>query len=338
MARALLSYVFFLLVAPSASVSQQSLHVYYYNGECIEQLNIDGIAVSVTFKDLGKINQTAVYVANDSSDAVNVIPSNFGLHQNSPNDEDLAVRSPQEIEKTIGRRPFLGQVATGVGAELSHAKDKITGKEKTPSAIIPPGYEARAQYLAHANELAEHGQISALAHLYLRGSTVFPNTQLAGILWFDRHEAFASGELRVTLGRRHYAFPFPPPEWATTPSTPDLTTDGTNSADQRSSAQQNASESSPSNAGVLGISGETWNENGVEGVKILEVTPSGSAELAGLYAGCLITEVDAVRIHSTQDLTKVLSQRGPGTRVSITYLINTKLGWMPKVGAVILGR
>ena len=80
------------LLAPLAA-AEDSLHVYYYNGETIEQASVRGVTVTVTLKDTGKLNQVAAYVDNSSPDAVNVIPSNFTLHQSAPKDEDLAVKS-----------------------------------------------------------------------------------------------------------------------------------------------------------------------------------------------------------------------------------------------------
>ena len=44
------------LLAPLAA-AEDSLHVYYYGGESIEQINIGGVTVTLTLKDNGKLNQ-----------------------------------------------------------------------------------------------------------------------------------------------------------------------------------------------------------------------------------------------------------------------------------------
>jgi len=70
------------LLAPLAA-AEDSLHVYYYGGESIEQINIGGVTVTLSLKDNIKFNQVGVYVDNRSSESVNVIPSNFRLHQSA---------------------------------------------------------------------------------------------------------------------------------------------------------------------------------------------------------------------------------------------------------------
>src|SRR6266566_2271667 len=295
--------IFVSLLLASHAMAQDSLHVYYYNGESIEQMSLRGVTVTVTLKDTGKLNQVAVYVDNGSSDAVNVIPANIAIHQNSPTDEDLRMKSEQEVQKIAGQRAFWGQVAAGVGTGLNRAKDKITAdSEHDPSTKAdPPDYDAQARWLAHVDELGQRGKTVTLGHAYLRGSTVFPGSKFAGVLWFDRDEAFASAVVRVTLGSRSYEFPFPPPDWATTPSKPGQPE---NDAEKASASNPSAHSSehpagSSFKPGLLGVSGETWAQGGVGGVKILEIAQNSAAELAGLRAGYIITEVNARKIRST---------------------------------------
>jgi len=321
-----------LLLAPLAA-AEDSLHVYYYGGESIEQINIGGVTVTLSLKDNIKFNQVGVYVDNRSSESVNVIPSNFRLHQSAPKDKDLAMKSDQEVQK-IGGHNALGHVVSGVGSSIVRAKDKMAGKDDQSGTKVPPDYDAQARWLAHADELAQRGQTVTLGKSYLRSSTVFPGTQLAGVLWFDRDDALASGVVHVTLGSRNYQFPFPPPEWATTPANP-IQPD---KADKAPPEHSPAGVSSASKAGVLGVAGENWSESGMAGVKILEVAENSSAASAGLHMGNVITEMDGSPIHTTDDLAAALTQRGPGSRVNVTYLFRTNLGWMAKQTSLILAR
>ncbi|PYV71697.1 MAG: hypothetical protein DMG97_15440 [Acidobacteria bacterium] len=89
---------------------------------------------------------------------------------------------------------------------------------------------------------------------------------------------------------------------------------------------------------MLGVAGENWSESGMAGVKILEVAENSSAASAGLHMGNVITEMDVAPIHTTDDLAAVLTQRGPGSRVNVTYLFRTNLGWMAKQTSLILAR
>jgi hypothetical protein len=168
-------FIFFALLLSRLAIAQNSLHVYYYKGETIEQASVRGVTVSVTLKDTGRSNQVAAYVDNSSSDAVNVIPSNFVLHQTAPKDEDLSVKSEQEVQRIAGRRALWGQVVSGVGTGVSRGKDKMTGKEPLPAANAPPDYEAQARWLAHVDELGQKGQTVTLAHARQHG---FPRLKI----------------------------------------------------------------------------------------------------------------------------------------------------------------
>jgi hypothetical protein len=95
-------------------------------------------------------------------------------------------------------------------------------------------------------------------------------------------------------------------------------------------------ETSTSPTGTLGVSGADWAEGGVRGVEIIDVSDNGSAQLAGLHKGNVITDINGKNIGSVQDLTSALAPMGPGFRVNIGYLIKTNLGWMPKETAAIL--
>ena len=106
--------VSFLLLTGAVAVAEDPLHVYYYNGETIEQMTLRNVTVTVSLEDTGRFNQLAVYVDNRSSDAVNVIPASFALHQSTPKDGDLTLKSDQEIQK-IGGRALWSHMASGVG-------------------------------------------------------------------------------------------------------------------------------------------------------------------------------------------------------------------------------
>lgn len=336
MRRTLVCIVFLLT---RLAVAEDSLHVYYYSGESIEQINIGGVTVTLTLKDNVKFNQVGVYVDNRSPESVNVIPSNFTLHQSAPKDKDLAMKSDQEVQK-IGGHNALGHVVSGVGSGIVRARDKMAGKDDQSGTKAPPDYDAQARWLAHTDELAQRGQTVTLGKSYLRSSTVFPGTQLAGVLWFDRDDVLASGVVHVTLGSRNYQFPFPPPEWATTPANPiqpERVVDK-GSTVKTPTGHSSGGDPSPSKAGVLGVAGENWAESGISGVKILEVAENSSAASAGLRVGNVITELDGALIHTTDDLAGALAQRGPGSRVNLTYLFRTNLGWMAKQTSLILAR
>jgi predicted metalloprotease with PDZ domain len=81
-----------------------------------------------------------------------------------------------------------------------------------------------------------------------------------------------------------------------------------------------------------------WEQDGVRAVEIVSVSESSSAQLAGLRRGYVITQVNGVKVRSTQELDNVLARLQPGSRVSIGYFFRSNLGWMPTEAVVILSK
>jgi hypothetical protein len=93
-----------------------------------------------------------------------------------------------------------------------------------------------------------------------------------------------------------------------------------------------------SHSGVLGISGVDWQQQGMNGVEVTEVSEESSAQIAGLRKGDVITDLNGIHVHSILEMGHVLSLLEPGTRVSIGFLYKSNLGWMPKEAVAILSR
>jgi len=105
------------------------------------------------------------------------------------------------------------------------------------------------------------------------------------------------------------------------------------------SVSQARSVAAPSRGGgSLGIFGADWEEQGTRGVQILKVLQDSSADLAGLHVGDIITDVNGMRVDSTQKLSDILSKIEPGTRVNIGYIYKSNIGFMPKSATAILSR
>jgi len=93
-----------------------------------------------------------------------------------------------------------------------------------------------------------------------------------------------------------------------------------------------------SSGSTLGLVGADWEEGGVRGVQISDVSEGGSAALAGLHKGDVIVEVNGQKVASAQDLSSLTGQMEPGGKVSIAYFVRTNLGWMPKETSAILAK
>jgi hypothetical protein len=89
-------------------------------------------------------------------------------------------------------------------------------------------------------------------------------------------------------------------------------------------------------SGVLGVSGANWMEGGFTGVEIMDVAPGSPAEIAGLHVRDVIREINGSKIRSTDDLATTLAQNEPGSKITVSYIFKSNLGWMPKNTVIVL--
>jgi hypothetical protein len=78
---------------------------------------------------------------------------------------------------------------------------------------------------------------------------------------------------------------------------------------------------------LLGLTTATLANMGAE---IREVRPGSVAELAYLRIGDVINAVDGRSVKTAMELTAALSNRAPGSKIRVGYLLSTGLGYFPK--------
>ncbi len=71
------------------------------------------------------------------------------------------------------------------------------------------------------------------------------------------------------------------------------------------------------------------------GAQITEVTSGGVAERAYLHVGDVINAVDGRPVKTTMELAAALSNRTPGSKIRIGYMLSTGLGYFTKEVIVI---
>ena len=116
--RVVLLLTLILLFASLTQAEEPTVHVYFEAGDTMEQITDRAVTVTVTRRDTWKENWFWIYYSNHSNGAVNLIPADITLHQNAPKDENLRMKTEKEIQKSIGRGVFWGQVIAGIGAGL----------------------------------------------------------------------------------------------------------------------------------------------------------------------------------------------------------------------------
>jgi hypothetical protein len=141
--------VFLLVLLARLAAPQDSLRVYYVNGEALEQITDHDITVSLNDED--KKNWLTVYVVNDSNDAVNVIPTGLRFIRPHQRTRISRLKTERDLKRAVGHGVFWGQVIAGVGAGLSRNISSATTRTAYGSVrtvVNTPDYEAQARWLA----------------------------------------------------------------------------------------------------------------------------------------------------------------------------------------------
>src|SRR5579864_9101676 len=85
----------------TTTVAPRNPLVYYVDGKAFQQIAEDDVRVTVSLETEGKANWLTVYIENGSSKALNILPRQIRLHQSSPKDEELRMKSERELDKSV---------------------------------------------------------------------------------------------------------------------------------------------------------------------------------------------------------------------------------------------
>jgi len=119
------------------AAAQDAPLVYYENGTAVEQISDGEVTIMVTLVDTGKLNQVKVCVVNGSSEAINIGPDQIRLHQTSPKDEDLEVRSDRDLQRSIDHGLLWKELLIGIAAGLSRNYTRV---QTSGAAVVGTPY------------------------------------------------------------------------------------------------------------------------------------------------------------------------------------------------------
>lgn len=322
-----------ILFVEACAMAQDTLHVYFENGAAIEQLTNSGVTVMVSLVDTGHLNRVKVCVVNGSNQAINVLPEQINLHQTAPKEEDLRVKSQQELQRRIDRGMLWKEALIGLGTALSIKTGSVAtdyvgavatsyGSAFTYGSVVTSvntaDPELRARWFALGDQVAASGKNAkeVVDREYLKQNTVFPDTQITGTLWFQRDRPLESGRVLVTMAGRNYEFPFPAPDSAKAPDAPGMP-----------SENQAISDQNLRRSGVLSL-GLVVGNSDQKGVQIVGLVPDGAAEVAGLHIGDILVSVDGKPIRTVPEMEAALAKKELGSKVRVGYMFHSNLGWM----------
>lgn len=121
-----------------------------------------------------------------------------------------------------------------------------------------------------------------------------------------------------------------PDEMRGVPTDPAMGSSGSSNA--LDPGPRTVSPQSQNGAVLLGLTVATWGQGGAE---IVKIAPDSAADRAGLHIGEVIRSVDGKPVRSVTDFAAALVNRAPGSKISLTYLFRSNLGWMPGTEKVL---
>jgi hypothetical protein len=188
------------------------------------------IAVLVSLVEVGKYIRADIFVANDSSGNVDVLPSNFVMTEVLPKPKPLKWVDTDKLIRSAARSVAFGNALTAMGGSMQRRRSTTTttsngtvnasGPDGTyangtyrgssTSTTSSPNYAAQAQ-AAEAIQ-ARNETFSSLADFAyrtaLRSNTVMPTEHIRGYMLFERDKKEKTIMLNGIVGDTIYQFPF----------------------------------------------------------------------------------------------------------------------------------
>ena len=187
---------------------------FYSDDSLVESLTVNGVTVQVTLHDTGWKLRANVAVANDSSEQVMIIPSNFQLSEFVPAVRTLAYQDPKEMARSVSHGVLWTSESatspTGFSPQHAGAAATVNVGYKTPFATTQtPNYlvETQSQQLSAAKHDVDLNAVHQIHNTALKQGAVVPGAKSSGAVWFERDKKAEQVVLRIPVGSTIYEFP-----------------------------------------------------------------------------------------------------------------------------------
>jgi hypothetical protein len=190
------------------------------NGILVESLTANGITVQVSLHDTGWKLRANVAIANSSSEAIHIEPSQFILDEVSAQGKPLFYQDAAQLAKNVTHQVLWTETVAQPAGATTHfspsaesvSTTNVGYKSTFASSASAPNYILQHQY-AEENAVRQQGkqtlnktaqQILALA---LKSATIQPNDKVAGAVWFERGKNPQQLILRIPIENQAFEFP-----------------------------------------------------------------------------------------------------------------------------------
>jgi hypothetical protein len=197
-----LIWVLLLLSAASVAVEPGGARTYWYKGNQIDVLTLDGGTVQGSLLTSGRYNRVDLRVFNRGTRTVRIQPESVALTAVADKDIEMETLSEREVQKSVSEQLLVGSVLNGfVPSASQSAANKVSwmpdaASRWEPYRVPPSPAEAAAARRRQINELL------------LRDTTVLPNESLTGSVFFKGAGKFEGALVTIGLGSRLFKLAF----------------------------------------------------------------------------------------------------------------------------------
>jgi hypothetical protein len=181
---------------------------FYSEGLMVESLTVSGVTVQVSLQDTGWKLLANIAVANDSLQAVNVVPSHITLDDLGQIKKSLPYQQPKKLRAAANHQILWTEAnaapsASGYLVDTNYRSSDNDGLNRTQNYLAQ--HQAGVQLVSDRKaDFNPHSQINTVA---LKEAVLLPSVQISGSAWFERAGKQQEMILRVPVGDLVYEFP-----------------------------------------------------------------------------------------------------------------------------------
>ena len=180
----------------------------YSEGLTVESLTINGVTVQVSLQDTGWKLLANIAIANESLQAVNVVPSHITIDNLGQIKKSLPYQQPQKLRTAVNHQILWTEAdaapsASGYLVTAGYRTSDNDGLKRTQNYLAQ--HQADVELVSERKaDFNPHWEVNAVA---LRDAVLLPSGHIYGSTWFERDGKLQEMILRVPVGDLVYEFP-----------------------------------------------------------------------------------------------------------------------------------
>lgn len=184
------------------------------DGKEIKIITKNGISIAATLiEKRGWIPHAFITFENNTNNRILLDPALWTLNVITPKPQTLTTKEPEKLDASLENRAKWAAAIDDAGAAFSTKQTTATVTDSngatSTATITEPDKQAQKEAATRGRAQQEHAGSVAdyVRSSSLKVNTVFPKTQVSGIVWFE-NKKYKDVVLTIVIGDVIYEFPF----------------------------------------------------------------------------------------------------------------------------------